>query len=99
MMIETMLKQNDDTKLTREYPKGLTISNVTVYPNGKKSNETKVKNLATIGLKLKGEQMIHFVKALLDMYTDGHREVNITGWRKQKTVTFAGKHIVVEKSK
>jgi hypothetical protein len=84
---------------TRETVKGTSLKNVISYPNGKKSGKKLVEDMKTSGAKLKGKQIIDFATSLLDMYKNGHREVNVTFWRETKDVTFTGTHVKKEKVK
>ena len=84
---------NKSVKYTRKSKAGVNMSEVKLFPNGKHSSDKTVENLATIGIQLKGKQIIDFATSIMEMAKEGHQEVNITGWFKKGTVTFLGKSV------
>lgn len=80
------------TKTTRKSVKGVNLKNVILFPNGKRSKNKTVEELATIGIQLKKtpdrNQIVEAAISLLEMDKAGYTEVNITGWLKRGEITF-----------
>jgi hypothetical protein len=83
---------------TRESVPGTTINNVKLYPNGSRSGQKTVDELATTGIQLRDDQIIEFAASILNMYQSGHREVNITCWLKKGYITFLGAPVPKEET-
>ncbi len=89
-------------KYGRKSVKGVNIKNVKLFPNGKRSAETKVKDLATTGIQLRktpeSNQIVELATSLLEMDKAGYTEVNITCWLKTGQITFTSEAVEKEET-